>query len=107
MIFVANFLSAVAMVLHFILRMYIFVLFIRVVLSWIEVPSLYQLKVIFYQLTEPLLAPIRKFVPPYRFGGMDVSPIIAFLIILFIDTFFVRSLAIYAQQMLRDQTFSF
>ena len=95
------------MVLHFILRMYIFVLFIRVVLSWIEVPSLYQLKVIFYQLTEPLLAPIRKFVPPYRFGGMDISPIIAFLIILFIDTFFVRSLAIYAHQMLRDQPFSF
>ncbi len=95
------------MVLHFILRLYIFVLFIRVVLSWVEVPSLYQLKVIFYQLTEPLLAPIRKFVPPYRFGGLDISPIIAFLVILFIDTFFVRSLAIYAHQMLRDNTFSF
>ena len=35
-------------------------------------------------LTEPLLRPIRRFVP--NFGGLDISPIILFVIIFFLET---------------------
>ncbi len=35
-------------------------------------------------LTEPLLRPIRKFVP--NFGGLDISPIVLFVIIFFLET---------------------
>lgn len=93
MIFFANFLAAVARILHLVLTLYIWILLFRVILSWVHVPSLYQVKVILYRLTEPVLSPIRRFVPPYRFGGLDISPIIAFLIIMFVDTFIVKSLA--------------
>lgn len=36
-----------------------------------------------YQLTEPVLRPIRRFIPP--FGGLDVTPVILLLIIFLIQ----------------------
>jgi YggT family protein len=94
------FLAASARVLDVVLMLYIWILLFRVVLSWIQVPSLYQVKVILFRLTEPVLSPIRRFVPPYRFGGLDISPILVFLIIMFLRSFLVRSLAYYAAKLL-------
>ena len=104
MILFANFLAAVARILHLLLTLYIWVMLFRVILSWVHVPSLYQVKVILHRLTEPVLSPIRRFVPPYRFGGLDISPIIAFLLILFVDTFIVKSLAQYAYHLMAPTT---
>jgi YggT family protein len=104
MILFANFLGAVAKVLHFVLMLYIWILLFRVILSWVHIPTLYQIRIILYHLTEPVLSPIRRFVPPYRFGGLDISPIIAFLIIIFVDSFLVSSLAQYAQKLLSPAT---
>lgn len=110
MIFFANFLQAAAGTLHVILRIYMFIILFRVILSWVRIPSLYQITVILYRLTEPVLKPIRKYVPPYKMGGLDISPLIVFLIIVFIDNFLVSSLALYAKQILMQyspQTYSF
>jgi len=110
MIFFANFLQAVASTLHVILRIYMFIILFRVILSWVRVPSLYQVTVILYRLTEPVLKPIRRYVPPYKMGGLDISPLIVFLIIVFIDNFLVSSLSLYAKQLLMQyshQTYSF
>jgi YggT family protein len=104
MIFFANFLAAVSRILHLVLTLYIWILLFRVILSWVHIPALYQVKVILYRLTEPVLSPIRRFVPPYRFGGLDISPIIAFLILLFVDTFIVKSLAQYAYRLIGPTT---
>lgn len=43
-----------------------------------------------HQLTEPLLRPIRRFVPP--FGGLDISPIILLVILFFLQTFIQTSI---------------
>jgi len=94
------FLAALARILDIALMLCIWILLFRIILSWVQVPSLYQVKVILYRLTEPVLSPIRRFVPPYRVGGLDISPIIAFLIIMFLRSFLVRSLAFYARQLL-------
>lgn len=102
MILLANFLHAVSSILHVILRIYIWILVIRAVLSWIHVPSLYQVKVVLFHLTEPVLAPLRRLVPPYKFGGLDITPILAFILILFIDSFLVKSMSLYAQQILHQ-----
>lgn len=107
MILLGNFLNAVARILHFVLMLYVWILVFRAVLSWVRVPSLYQINVILYRLTEPVLRPVRRFVPPARFGGLDISPILVFILILFIDTFVVKSLALYAHQILSQQSFSF
>ena len=104
MILFANFLQAAATTLHVILRIYMFIILFRVILSWIRVPSLYQVTVILYHLTEPALKPVRKYVPPYKMGGLDMSPVIVILILVFIDNFLVSSLAIYAKQILMQYT---
>ncbi|MEP2943074.1 MAG: YggT family protein [Hyphomicrobiales bacterium] len=44
-----------------------------------------------YQLTEPLLRPIRRFVP--AFGGMDISPLILLVILFFLQTFIKTTVA--------------
>ncbi|GAH14393.1 unnamed protein product, partial [marine sediment metagenome] len=54
----------------------------------------------------PVLAPVRKYFPPYKFGGIDISPIIVFVLLIFIDTFIVKSMSLYAQQILQQQTLS-
>ena len=97
----ANFLLAIARILSFIISAYTIVIVFRVILSWIQIPSLYPVAVIVYKLTEPLLKPIRKYVPPYKMGGLDISPMILLVILMFINSFVIRSLTQYALQLLR------
>lgn len=54
-------------------------LLIRVVMSWTNPRGGGQLTAFVYQMTEPILAPIRRVLPPT--GGIDWSPLIAILII--------------------------
>jgi len=102
MIFFANFLIAVSKILDIVLMISMWVLIFRVVLSWVHIPSLYSVSVILYHLTEPILKPVRRFVPPHKFGGIDLSPMIVILILVFFDIFLVRSLSLYAHQLLRE-----
>jgi YggT family protein len=62
------------------LNVYIIIILIRVILSWVR-PNPYNPFVqVIYKLTEPVLAPIRRIVPPIG-GTIDISPIILFFII--------------------------
>ena len=54
----------------------------RVVLSWTNPYGGGRLTALVYQLTEPILAPIRRFIPPT--GGIDWSPVIAILLLGFV-----------------------
>jgi YggT family protein len=56
-----------------------FLLIARVVLSWTNPMGGGGLIAFIYQATEPILAPIRRVLPPA--GGMDWSPLIALLIL--------------------------
>ena len=68
--------------LIFILRLYTWLIIIRVLLSWVA-PDPYNMVVqIIYALTEPIMAPFRKIVPPL--GFIDISPIILIFVIEFI-----------------------
>ncbi|MFB0566355.1 MAG: YggT family protein [Candidatus Aminicenantaceae bacterium] len=107
MILLGNFLSALAKILHIVLIVYMWIIIIRAIFSWINVPSLYPLVVILHHLTEPVLRPFRRIIPPYKLGGIDLTPLIVILIILFVDSFIVKSLAHYAQQLLRESRFYF
>jgi YggT family protein len=40
-----------------------------------------------WQLTEPIMAPVRQIIPPL--GGLDLSPILIFLIIRLLQDFFI------------------
>jgi len=101
MILFANFLGAFAYIIHIILRIYMWIVIIRAILSWVNIPSLYQVSVMLYHLTEPVMRPFRRIIPPHKMGGIDITPIIVILLILFVDSFLVQSISIYARQLLR------
>ena len=64
----------------------------RVVLSWINVgPSspFYPIAKIIYQITEPILAPIRRFT---TFGMLDLSPMIAIILITVVKRVLISAL---------------
>ncbi len=107
MILYGNLLAALARILHIILMIYLWIVIFRAILSWVHVPSLYPILVVLYRLTEPALAPVRRLVSPRRLGGLDISPIIVCLAILFVDSFLVNSMAIYARHLLRGAEVSF
>lgn len=56
---------------------------IRAILSWIRRDNVAAIDYQLYQLTEPLLVPIRRFIPP--FGGLDLSAMVFFFILIFLD----------------------
>lgn len=58
---------------------FIITLFIRVILSWIQPGGYNPVLGLIHQLTEPLMAPARRLIPP--FSGLDVSPIVIFILL--------------------------
>ena len=83
---------AIANILDYILGIYKWILLIVVLLSWVN-PDPYNPIVSFlHSITEPVLRPIRRMIG-FTFGPLDISPIIVFLIIMFLQSFLVRTLA--------------
>ena len=62
----------------------------RVLMSWISPGGGDHLSTILYQVTEPILGPLRKVLP--RLGMLDLSPIAALLILTFLRQFLVSAL---------------
>lgn len=65
------------------LQLYILVLLIRVVMSWFPVSQHGRGATIvgfLYLVTDPVLVPLRRILPPIRLGAMavDLSPVVAF-----------------------------
>jgi YggT family protein len=86
-----NLLIAVATVLDYVLVIFMFITIARAVLSWVS-PDPYNPIVRFiHNFTEPVLYQIRKRLP-MMYGGIDFSPIIVILIIIFLRIFVVDSL---------------
>lgn len=85
------FLGALATVLNLVLTLYMWVIIARAVLSWVS-PDPYNPIVRFiYNVTEPVLAQIRRRLP-VSFSGIDFSPIIVLLLIIFLQNFVVNYL---------------
>ena len=65
------------------LQLYLIVMFARIILSWFPVNPQSGLATVYgilYSITEPVLGPIRRVIPPLGAGGMgiDLSPIVVF-----------------------------
>src|SRR5512147_1467644 len=84
MFVIGNFVMALAYILHYVLNIYMWVIIIRALLSWVN-PDPYNPIVQFLtRITEPVLRPLRKLVPTWKLG-VDLSPLIAILIIYFLE----------------------
>ena len=84
-------LMAIAKVLDVVMNIFLFIVIARAVLSWVSPDPFNPIVRFINNVTEPVLYPIRSRLPVH-FGGIDLSPIIVFLGIIFIRTFVVNTL---------------
>ena len=63
------------------LYLYTWIIIIRAVASWLNPNPGNPLVQALVAVTEPVLKPLRSLVPPARLGGLDVSPILAIILI--------------------------
>jgi YggT family protein len=78
---------------------YYLVLFVRVILSWLPLPSHHPLMrnvgPFVYRLTEPLLAPIRRALRPYMGNApIDISPVVLYLALMVAERFVLAALGV-------------
>lgn len=87
-----NFLIAIAKILDVLLTILYWLILIRVLISWVSPDPFNPVVQFLYKTTEPILYPIRKILPAGLRFGIDISPIIAFLVLIFLKSFLVRTL---------------
>lgn len=90
MFLISNLIATFASILDMVLGFYTIVVFGAVVVSWVNADPYNPIVRFLYQVTEPLLRPIRR-----RIGiisGIDFSPMILIVAIVFLRGFLVRSL---------------
>ena len=91
MFIISNLLTAVAKVLDIALVIFMWIVIARAILSWVS-PDPYNPIVRFiHNVTEPVLYQIRRKIP-LNFGGIDFSPILVLLAVIFLQKFVVSSL---------------
>ena len=67
------------MLLYQLLDLYSVIVLVAVIASWVQLPPSNPIGRIIYGLTEPLLRPIRRVLPPM--GGIDFSPVVLLVIV--------------------------
>jgi YggT family protein len=85
--------------ISYLLTLYVYIVIAMAILSWLIAfnvvntrnPIVHMIAELLYRLTEPALRPIRNLLP--NMGGIDISPIILFLIILFIQSVILPNIA--------------
>ncbi len=87
---VANFIEALAFLVSAILTLMFWLILIRVLMSWVSPDPYNPLVRALYQITDPILAPAQRLIPPI--GGLDLSPIVVLIGIQFVKIFLVQSL---------------
>ncbi|HCS43182.1 MAG TPA: YggT family protein [Pseudomonas sp.] len=76
------------------LKILFWAMIISVILSWVAPGSHNPGAELVQQITEPVLAPFRRIVP--NLGGLDISPIFAFIALQLLQSWVIPRLAIYA-----------
>jgi YggT family protein len=89
--------SVIGSLLGLVLLLFLIVLVVRAVLDWTSVlgtggHGVNRAREITYRVTEPVIAPVRRVLPPLRIGGVQID--LAFTVV-FVATVVLRSLVSY------------
>ncbi|MCF6289800.1 MAG: YggT family protein [Desulfobacterales bacterium] len=91
MFVLSNFLMSLANIISIVISAYIWVVIGRAIISWVS-PDPYNPIVRFLnEVTEPVLSRIRRLIPAFA-GGIDFSPMILILALLFLRSFLVPTI---------------
>jgi len=86
-----NILNGIAEVLDVVLNAYMWVIIVRALISWVNPDPYNPIVQMLARLTEPVMKPLRKLAPAYKIG-IDLSPMIAILIIIFLRAALIKTL---------------
>lgn len=90
MFVVTNFMVAIAQLINFVLTAYMWIVIARAVMSWVNPDPYNPIVQFLYRVTDPPLGWIRRFLPDM--GGIDFSPMVLILGIVFLQSFLVPTL---------------
>ena len=82
MFIIGEFFSALALLVNGVAQILYWLLFARIVISWLPVDPHHSIVQFLVQVTEPLLAPLRRL--PLQIGVMDLTPLVAFVALFFL-----------------------
>ena len=85
-----NFVEALAQVLNTLITVYIWIIIIRVLISWVSPDPFNPLVQFLVRATDPVLEPARRIIP--TIGPLDISPMIVLLLLQVIQHFLIRTL---------------
>jgi YggT family protein len=91
MFVLGNFIVALAKVIDIVLTLYMWIIIFRALISWVNPDPYNQIVIFLYRVTEPVLGPIRRRLPMGN-TGIDFSPIVVLLVIVFLKYFLVETM---------------
>ena len=91
MFVLSNFIIALAKVIDIVLTIYMWIIIFRALISWVNPDPYNQIVIFLYRVTEPVLRPIRRRLPMGNIG-IDFSPVIVILVIIFLKYFLVETM---------------
>lgn len=91
MFVLANLIAAVADVVNLLLTTYMWIIIARALISWVSPDPYNPIVQFLHRVTEPVLGPVRRRLPGYGMG-LDLSPLIVIVGIIFLQRFVVASL---------------
>jgi len=71
--------AVLAMVVDWLFRLYELLILVRVLFSWIRPDPYNPIVRVVHQLTDPVMEPLRRIIPPM--GMVDITPIVALILI--------------------------
>lgn len=99
MTFLANIVLGVAAVLKMVLTAYSFIIIVACLLSWVRPDPYHPVVRMLRAVTEPVFWRIRKVLPFTYRSGLDLSPVVAILIVLFLQYAVVENLFVLAHRL--------
>ena len=86
------FIRGIAEVLSIVLNLYMWVVIISALLTWVNPDPYNPIVRTLRNLTEPVFWRIRRWMPFLNVGGLDLTPVVVLLAIVFLKTFLVGNL---------------
>lgn len=87
----STFIYALAQIISLVINIYIWIVIIAALISWVRPDPYNPIVQILYRLTEPLYVKIRNIIPT-TISGVDLTPLIVLLVLKFLDLFVVKLL---------------
>jgi len=90
MFVLSNFLFALAKIINIVITIFYWLILIRALISWVNLDLYNPIVQFLHKITEPILNPLRRILPTQLRIGIDISPIVAFFILIFLKSILIR-----------------